>query len=274
MLLNYITWDVDPEIFPVGPLSIRWYGLLFAAAFYFSYIIVRRMFKKEGISDEVLDRLTLYVFIGTIVGARLGHCLFYEPGYYLSNPVEILKIWKGGLASHGGAIGIIVALYLFVRKEKKPYIWILDRIAVVAAISGFFIRMGNLFNSEIYGYETDLPWGFIFVNAGESVPKHPTQIYEALAYLLIFIVLHSLYNRSTKGNTKPGMLFGWFLVLTFAARFFIEFLKEVQVEAEKGWSLKLGQSLSIPFILTGLIILYFTYMNPGKLNKKYKPDPE
>lgn len=274
MLLNYITWDVDPEIFPVGPLSIRWYGLLFAAAFYFSYLIVRRMFKKEGVSDEVLDRLTLYVFVGTVVGARLGHCLFYEPGYYLSNPVEIIKIWKGGLASHGGAIGIIFALYLFVRKEKKPYIWILDRIAVVAAISGFFIRMGNLFNSEIYGYETDLPWGFIFVKAGETVPKHPTQIYEALAYLLIFILLYSIYNRSPKGNTKPGMLFGWFLILTFAARFFIEFLKEVQVEAEKGWNLKLGQSLSIPFILTGLIILYFAYRNPKRLNKKYKAEPE
>jgi prolipoprotein diacylglyceryl transferase len=272
MLLNYITWDVDPELFPVGPLSIRWYGLLFAAAFYFSYLIVRKMFKKEGVSDEVLDRLTLYVFIGTVVGARLGHCLFYEPDYYLSNPVEIFKIWKGGLASHGGAIGILIALYLFVKKEKRPYIWILDRIAVVAAISGFFIRMGNLFNSEIYGYETDLPWGFVFVKAGETVPKHPTQIYEALAYILIFALLYYLYNAARKGNVRPGLLFGWFLVLVFTARFFIEYLKEVQVEAEKTMTLKLGQSLSLPFIIAGIIILYFSYKNPKKLDKKYKPE--
>jgi len=154
---------------------------------------MKKIFNNEGLGDVVLDRLTIYMAIGVIVGARLGHCFFYEPGYYLRNPLEIIMIWHGGLASHGAAIGILVVLWLFVRKEKKEYTWILDRIAIVVALSGFFIRMGNLMNSEIYGVETTVPWGFVFLRNGETAPKHPTQIYEGLSYLIIFLLLFRIY---------------------------------------------------------------------------------
>ena len=261
MLPLFVTWDVDPNLLNlenvpiIGQLTIRYYGVLFAAAFVFGYLLFMRIFKTEGISVEVLDRLTLYMVIGTVVGARLGHVFFYQPDYYLSHPHEILYIWHGGLASHGAAIGIMVALYLFVRKEKKPYIWILDRMSIAVALSGFFIRMGNLMNSEIYGVETDLPWGFVFVRNNEILPKHPTQIYEALAYLAIFFVLYRLYFRN-KGKFKPGLLFGLFMILVFTARFLIEFIKEVQVPFEQGMALNMGQWLSLPFIILGVILLY------------------
>ncbi len=165
MILNYINWDVNPEIFTIGTFSIRWYGLLFALSFVLGYFIMKKIFQKEGLSVKLLDELSTYMIIATIVGARLGHCLFYEPEVYLSNPIEILYIWEGGLASHGAAIGILIALFLFSRKNKKPYIWILDRIVIVVALAGFFIRMGNLMNSEIYGIPADVPWAFIFAKA-------------------------------------------------------------------------------------------------------------
>ncbi|MBS0011148.1 MAG: prolipoprotein diacylglyceryl transferase, partial [Bacteroidales bacterium] len=174
MELAIITWDVNPEIFRIGNFAPRWYGVLFASGFLFGYLIFKRIFKNEGLKEELLDRLTIYVAIGTIVGARLGHCLFYEPSYYLSNPLEILKVWRGGLASHGAAVGIPLVLWLWVRQEKKPYIWILDRIVIVVALGGAMIRLGNLMNSEIYGIETTLPWGFVFLRNGETAPKHPT----------------------------------------------------------------------------------------------------
>jgi len=215
---------------------------------------MNRIFRNENLSQEVLDRLTVYMAIGVVAGARLGHCLFYEPSYYLSNPVEILKIWKGGLASHGAAIGILIALWLFVRKEKKDYTWIIDRIAIVVALSGFLIRMGNLMNSEIYGVETNLPWGFVFLRNGETAPKHPTQIYEGLAYLLIFFLLHRLYWRK-KGEHIQGLLISLLMILVFTARFFIEFLKEDQVAFESTMKLNMGQLLSIPFVLAGAVWL-------------------
>jgi phosphatidylglycerol---prolipoprotein diacylglyceryl transferase len=260
MLLNSITWNVDPEIFRIGNFAIRWYGLLFASAFFFGYLVFLKIFKKEGISIELLDKLTMYTAVGTIIGARLGHTLFYEPAYYLSNPVEILMIWRGGLASHGAAIGILIALYYYSKSIRRPYLWIMDRIVIVVALGGVFIRLGNLMNSEIYGVETNLPWGFIFVRAGEAVPKHPTQIYEALSYLVIFFLLHSLYWRYD-GKPKRGLLFSVFLILLFSVRFLIEFVKEVQVDFEAGMTLNMGQWLSIPFIVAGLVLLFFTLRN-------------
>ncbi|MFP4025172.1 MAG: prolipoprotein diacylglyceryl transferase [Thiohalospira sp.] len=258
MILNYITWDVNPDIVSFWGLTIRYYGVLFAATFFFGYLIMQKIFQKEGLSIELLDKLTVYVAVGTVIGARLGHCLFYDPSYYLQNPVEILMIWRGGLASHGAAIGILIALYYFARKSKKPYLWILDRIVIVVALGGFFIRMGNLMNSEIYGIETSLPWGFIFERNGEVVPKHPTQIYEALSYLLIFILLYTIYNK--KGTkVQQGLIFSLFLILLFTVRFFIEFIKEVQVDFEKTMSLNMGQWLSIPFVLAGFYLLYRSY---------------
>jgi len=252
-----IPWNVNPEIFSIGKFAIRWYGLLFASSFFFGYLIMAGFFKKEKIPEEVLDRLTLYMALGTIIGARLGHCLFYEPAYYLSNPVEILMVWHGGLASHGAGIGIFIALYLFAKKSKKSYLWILDRVAVVVALSGFFIRTGNLMNSEIYGVETNLPWGFVFLRNGETVPKHPTQIYEALAYLLVFILLYFIYKKN-RGVFKSGLLFSLFMMLVFTFRFFVEFIKNNQVAFESGMTLNMGQWLSIPFVLFGIILLYKT----------------
>jgi len=263
MHLLVIPWDVNPEIFRIGSFAVRWYGLLFASSFLFGYIIMLRIFKNENLSEALLDRLTIYMAVGTIIGARLGHCLFYEPGYYLSHPVEILKIWHGGLASHGAAIGILTAIGLFVYKEKKNYVWVIDRIAIVVALSGFFIRMGNLMNSEIYGVETTVPWGFVFLRNGETAPKHPTQIYEALAYLAIFILLYYLYWRK-KGDFIQGTLISLACILIFTARFFIEFLKEDQVPFEHTMKLNMGQLLSIPFIVLGGVWLYFTLKQKKK----------
>jgi prolipoprotein diacylglyceryl transferase len=247
----------SPEIFRIGSFAIRWYGLLFASAFLFGYIIMLRIFRNENLTEALLDKLTIYMAVGTIVGARLGHCFFYEPAYYLANPLEILKIWHGGLASHGAAIGILTALWLFCRKEKKEYTWVLDRIAIVVALSGVFIRMGNLMNSEIYGVETTVPWGFVFLRNGETAPKHPTQIYEALAYLVIFLILLRMYWRK-KGEHIQGTLISLACILIFVARFFIEFLKEDQVDFEASMKLNMGQILSIPFILLGCVWLFYS----------------
>ena len=257
MELAIITWDVNPEIFRIGGFAPRWYGVLFASGFLFGYFIFKRMFRNEGLRDELLDKLTIYSALGTIIGARLGHCLFYEPSYYLSNPLEILMIWKGGLASHGAAIGILLALWLFVRKEKKPYMWILDRIVIVAALAGALIRLGNLMNSEIYGIETTLPWGFVFLRNGETVPKHPTQLYEALAYFIVFFILFRIYWRK-KGDFIRGLTFSLFLILVFVFRFFVEFVKEDQVAFEAGMKFNMGQWLSLPFVLIGVIILVYS----------------
>jgi len=257
MHLLVIPWDVNPEIFRIGPIAVRWYGLLFASSFLFGYIIMNRIFRNENLGEPVLDRLTIYMAVGVVVGARLGHCLFYEPVYYLKHPLEILMIWRGGLASHGAAIGILTAIWLFSRKEKKDYLWSLDRIAIVVALSGFLIRMGNLMNSEIYGIETTVPWGFVFLRNHEVAPKHPTQIYEGLAYLAIFVLLFSIYWRK-KGEHIQGSLISLLCILVFTARFFIEFLKEDQEAFEATMNLNMGQWLSIPFVLLGIGGLYWS----------------
>ena len=267
MHLLVIPWDVNPEIFRIGSFAVRWYGLLFASSFLFGYIIMNKIFKNENLDEAMLDRLTIYMAVGTILGARIGHCLFYEPSYYLKHPLEILMIWHGGLASHGAAIGILLALWLFVRKEKKDYSWVLDRIAIVVALSGFFIRMGNLMNSEIYGIETTVPWGFVFLQNHEVAPKHPTQIYEALAYFAIFILLYRIY-WSKKGEHIQGMLISLLCILVFTARFFIEFLKEDQVAFEAAMKINMGQLLSIPFILMGIAGLYWSITRKKRLTIK------
>ena len=273
-MLDYIVWSVRPEIFIlpedfwlIGGFSVRWYGLLFACAFIFGYIIMQKIFNKEGVPIKVLDELTTTMVISVIVGARLGHCLFYEPVYYLSNPIEILKIWEGGLASHGASIGILIGLYIFSRRNHKPYLWIMDRIVIVVALGGFFVRMGNLMNSEIFGDVTTLPWGFVFENYYDSFyavdPRHPTQIYEGLSYLFIFLLTGWIYQKND-GHPKPGMLFGIFLILLFGMRFFIEFIKVPQVGFEEEMILNMGQWLSIPFVLAGVLILLWSQRKKGK----------
>jgi len=272
MIINAITWNVDPEIFSIGSLSIRWYGLLFATAFLSGYIVFTRYLKTERLTPEMLDQLLIYMALGTVIGARLGHCFFYEPEYFLKNPVEILKIWKGGLASHGAAIGILLTLWLYVRKHRLSFLWLMDRIVIVVALGGAFIRLGNLFNSEIYGLPTDLPWGFEFVrdklydpNTGEVLPvvaRHPTQLYEALSYILIFIVLFIFYRKRYM-KVRDGFIFGVFMILLFAARFLIEFVKNDQVAFEAGMKFNMGQLLSVPFILAGIMMIIWTKMHPG-----------
>jgi prolipoprotein diacylglyceryl transferase len=226
-----------------------------------------------------LDKLTLWAIVSTVVGLRLGHCLFYDAAYYLSHPVEILKIWEGGLASHGAAIGLLIGLYLFCRKYKMRFLWLIDRIAIVVALTGFFIRLGNLLNSEIYGIATSLPWGFVFVRRGEIFPKHPTQIYEALAYLLIFFLLYFIYRKKNALINKNGWLVGLFFTLVFGFRFIIEFIKEPQVEFEKNLLLDMGQWLSIPFVIIGVFLMYYASRRqpsdkPFVGNATYIPKPK
>lgn len=263
MVLQFITWTAKPEIFTIGTFAVRWYGLLFAASFAVGYVIMLRIFKKENLPEALLDKLSVYMVIGTVVGARLGHTLFYEPQYYLNHPLEILKVWEGGLASHGAAIGILLALYLFARKTRQTFLWTIDRIVIVVALSGFFIRMGNLMNSEIYGKPTELAWGFIFVRAGETIPRHPTQIYEALSYLAIFIYLLWYYYKKN-GRPADGFLFGMFMILVFGVRIILEFLKEPQVAFENNMVLNMGQLLSIPFVIAGIVLVWLS-------RKKQKP---
>ncbi|MFA5973748.1 MAG: prolipoprotein diacylglyceryl transferase [Lentimicrobiaceae bacterium] len=253
-MLQFIHWNISPTIFSIGPVSVRWYGLLFAMSFVVGYFIMLRIFRKENIPEPLLDSLSMYMLIATVVGARLGHVLFYEPESYLAHPLDILKIWQGGLASHGAAIGILVGLYLFSRKSRQPFLWVIDRIVIVVALAGFFIRTGNLFNSEIYGNVTNLPWGFIFDRTGETLPRHPTQIYEALAYLAVFIFLLWYYFKK-EGKPRQGFLLGVFLIGVFGFRFFVEFIKEPQVQFENSMALNMGQWLSIPFVIAGIVLL-------------------
>lgn len=362
-MLNYVIWNVNPDIFSLGPLTIRWYGLLWALPFVLGYVVLGKMFRKEGIKTELIDTLTIYVAIGAILGSRLGHCFFYEPQYYLQNPLEILKVWHGGLASHGGGIGVIISLILFSRKYKKSFYWLGDKLVIMAALAAFTIRTGNLMNSEIYGNATENTYGFIYAryvsepikasNIVEDVrfrkgkteenklidnkyvpveiqirfkkrnfstvelehfietrvskliaengytkeinfyhdltqpidykieeengvytakiqtagiPHHPTQLYEGLSYLLLFIVLLYLANSSLK--IPNGLMAGFLVVLLFIARFVIEFVKEPQVEFEKSMSLNMGQWLSIPFILFGIFLIYDSLKN-----KNYTSEP-
>ena len=201
-----------------------------------------------------INALSIYIFAGTIIGLRLGHCLFYEPAYYLSNPIEILKVWEGGLASHGAAFGILLAVWIYSRKYKFSYIGLLDKIVIVIPLAGALVRMGNLMNSEIFGDATNLPWGFIFVKAQQTIPRHPTQIYEAIACIIIFAILLYLYYKKNAG-VKTGYLFGVFLILLFSFRFIVEFIKDVQVDFEKAMFLNMGQLLSIPLIGVGIFLL-------------------
>ncbi len=264
-LLNFIHWNANPEIFHLGGLSVRWYGLLFASGLLIGYYIGEWMLKSENVKQKWIESLFFYIIIATVVGARLGHVFFYGWDYYSQHPGEIIKVWHGGLASHGGALGIIIALWIHSRLiTKRTVLWTLDRIAVPTALVGAFIRTGNLMNSEIYGVQTELPWGFIFERNGELVAKHPTQIYEALAYVISFVILMALYKKSNAKN-RPGLLLGAFFVLIFTARFFIEIIKEDQEAFEATMSLNMGQWLSVPFILTGILLIIRAIKLPEKI---------
>lgn len=266
-MTGFITWTANPVLFQLGFFAVRWYSLMFLIGFSIGYYIIYKMFKHEGARQEWIDKLLIYVAIATIVGSRLGHVFFYQWDYYSQHPLDIIKIWEGGLASHGGTIGIIIAILLYSKYvTKKSPIWTFDRLVVPVALVGALIRIGNLFNHEIYGHDTTLPWGFRFIEnlhnwmAGAdpifTAPCHPTQIYEALAYLALFAVLMVMYWKYNCQERK-GLIFGVFLTWIFSARFFIEFIKNVQVEFEEGMALNMGQWLSMPFIITGVLLIVY-----------------
>jgi len=226
--LTFIHWNVNPEIFSLGPIHVRWYGLMFAVGFLFGYNQMEKMFKHENVDLKWLDSLFIYLILATVIGARLGHVFFYAWDYYSQHPLEILFTWQGGLASHGGVIGIILAMIIWSKKvSKRSLLWVLDRIVVPSVFVGALIRFGNLMNSEIYGIQTTMPWGFIFERNHETVAKHPTMIYESLSYLFTFGVLLYMYWK-TKAKDYPGILVGVFFIGVFISRFLIEFIKEVQ----------------------------------------------
>ena len=261
-----VHWNVDPAILRIGGFELRWYSLLFVAGFVLGWFIFQGFFRREKISEKLLDPLLYTLLICTIVGARLGHCLFYQPDYYLGSWEgfwEIFMPWKGGLASHGGTIALLLGMWWFARrygrKEDFDFVWILDHLAIAVAFAAFFIRLGNLFNSEIYGGPTDLPWGFVYERNGETVPKHPTQLYEGLTYLLLGFVLYALYHWRLDKMYR-GSFVGLFLVVCFGSRFLIEFVKNPQVEFEESMLLNMGQLLSIPFVLLGIGFLVYAYV--------------
>lgn len=259
MLNLFIRWNPKPEIFTIPgiDLPVRWYGLMWALAFIVCHFYMNRIFRKEGRSDKQLDTLTLYIILGTVIGARLGHFLFYEPDLMFHDPgkwfVSLVTPPFSGLASHGGAIGIILAMWLYCRKSKENWLWLFDRLVVVVPLASMCIRLGNLINSEILGTPTNVPWAFIFVQEN-PIPRHPSQLYEAIFCLFLFIFMYWLW-KNKRDKVGPGFMFGIMCVCMFTMRFFVEFLKENQSGFEEGFALNMGQILSIPFVLIGIFMI-------------------
>lgn len=301
MILDFVTWNVDPILIHIGNGGIRWYGLLWAVGIYLAYLIERKLYKNEHCPDDWADKLFIWMVVGVIVGARLGHCWFYEwhdvtlpgmAGYchamgistdpvqifgwtikyrnpYIEHPLKLLKIWEGGLASHGGAIGLLTAAYFLNKKVfskqsqfHTSLLWIMDRLCIGVCITGTLIRLGNLMNSEIYGCTTNLPWGFIFVQNGETEPCHPTQIYEMIYCMVAFVVTWLMYWRG-KAYKREGLLLGVFLEIVFFTRFMLEFIKNDQELFEANHLLNMGQWLSIPFIIWGVYLIIRAYKRPA-----------
>ncbi len=273
MLIDAITWTADPAIFSIFGREVRWYGLFFAVGFLAGYAIEERIYKHDNAPAGWCDKAFIYTIIATIIGARLGHCLFYGWEYYSAHPLDILKIWEGGLASHGGTIGILIALYIFSRRvTHRDMLWAVDRLAIPTALVGALIRMGNLMNHEIYGHATSLPWGFRFIENVSvwhtygaqpifTEPSHPTQIYEALCYLAVFGLLMYMYWKRRAGD-RPGLILGVFFVGVFLSRFFIEFVKNDQEAFEADMLLNMGQWLSIPFVIAGVWLIIRALQRP------------
>jgi phosphatidylglycerol---prolipoprotein diacylglyceryl transferase len=287
MNLLQITWEVSPVIFSLGPISVRWYGLFWALSFFIGYEIVSRMFRKENVHQKEIDSLLIHIALGSVLGARLGHCFFYDFDYYISNPVEILYIWQGGLSSHGGAFGIIIAMIRYKKKvSSRPFLWTTDRLLTVVALGALFIRLGNLMNHEIYGYETEQPWGFRFIDNVSAwmrgadpiftPPVHPTALYEGAGYLFIFLSMMWLYHKKID-KLYEGFMSGYFLITLFIWRFIVEFWKEPQgsrpgdfdYDVMHSLGINMGQILSIPMVLMGIGVLYYAYREkkPAKLIK-------
>lgn len=270
MKLLSIIWDFNPIFFSLGSFEIRWYGVMWSLGFAVSMWLFAHFVRREGYSERVFNSIFWFAILSTIIGSRLGHLLFYEFSDFIANPLVFFRFRDGGLASHGAAIGLLVGLWMFSRKNRMPYIWSLDRIMIAVAIAGALVRIGNLFNSEIYGGVTTLPWGFEFVrdyqwlqNSPAGLPVHPTQLYEALCYLITFGVLMLLYYKGDVARRRPGLMFGVGLIGIFATRFTIEFIKNVQESFEQGMTLNMGQWLSIPFILLGVWLIVRSLSKPA-----------
>jgi len=263
-------WNVDPEAIVLGPIHIRWYGALFTLAFVCAFRMLRRMFAQDGFTEERVDSLLWFMIGGTVIGARLGHCLFYQPEIFLADPIRILKVWEGGLASHGAAVGIVTASYLFSRKWKGyTTLEVLDRVSIGVALSGLFIRLGNFFNSEIIGKPSTLPWAVTFMKVDPTSPRHPAQLYEAFTYLIIFTVLYRMYWK-TKRRLEKGYIFGAALVGIFGARFILEFFKENQEAFENNLPINMGQILSIPLVIFGAWLMFSAKSRPAPIRKPLK----
>ena len=253
--MEAFVWNVDPVFFSLGSFKIHWYGILFATAILSGFQVMNFIYRHENKSIEQLESLQIYMIIGIVVGARLGHCLFYNPEYYLSNPLEIFAIWKGGLASHGGGLGAILATYIYAKKSNVSFLYLLDRLAIPTALFAFFVRMGNLMNSEIVGNPTDVPWAIVFSRV-DDLARHPAQLYEAISYLIIFFILAAIYLLPKK-PLGSGIIFGTFLTLVFTARIIIESVKVPQAAYAHETFLSTGQMLSIPFLLIGVALIIF-----------------
>jgi prolipoprotein diacylglyceryl transferase len=268
-MLNAITWNVDPEIFGIGFLHIRWYGLLWALAIFSAFWVVISIYKHEGRPELWSDKLFIYGAVSLVIGARLGHCLFYEPTYYLTHPLKLLEIWEGGLASHGGAVGLLIGMWLYNRYVvKKSYLYVMDRLVIGVAIGGALIRLGNLMNSEIFGGPTNLAWGFNFVNSQEwrqiGVPVHPTQIYEIIYCLITFAICMLMYWK-WRSYRREGLILGVFLIGIFLSRFLLEFIKLNQEKFEENMILNMGQLLSLPLIIWAIYLIINALRKPSEL---------
>lgn len=253
--MDYFIWNASPKTFSIGDFSIAWYGVLFASGFYLGFHIMRWIYRCEGKSLASLDKIFIYMVLGAVIGARIAHCLFYNPDYYLSNPIEIIQIWKGGLASHGGVVGMLIAMYVYAKQTSDiEFLWLLDRMTLVIALGSFFIRTGNFFNSEIIGIPTNVPWAIIFSRV-DSIPRHPAQLYEAAVYFSLFLLLSFLYLKYRE-KLKSGFMMGLLMLIIFGSRFFIEFAKVPQEVFTPILGLNMGQWLSIPVVVLGLYFMF------------------
>jgi len=260
--MKYFVWNVDPVLLHIGPLQLYWYGLLFVGSFVVGSWILKWIYIREGKDPEVLESLFIYIIIGAAVGARLVHCFFYDPSYYLAHPMKIFAVWEGGLASHGGVMGVLLATWLFAKKNNESFTWLLSRLAIPAALSGAAIRIGNFMNSEIVGQPTDVPWAIVFERL-DNIPRHPSQLYESVAYLIIFVFLLFVYR-----NVKPAFATKilpalWFITI-FTVRFFLEYVKTKQAAYNVDQVLTTGQWLSVPFILLGVVWLVWAFVSQKK----------
>jgi len=266
--MEYFVWNIDPIILHLGPLQLRWYGLLFVGSFFLGAMILTWIYKREGKDPVVVENLIMHLMVGAVIGSRLVHCLFYEPEFYLSNPLEILYIWKGGLASHGGLLGAFIAMYVFARNYNESYMWVVSRVAIPGALTAACVRFGNFFNSEILGKQSDAPWAVIFERI-DLMPRHPVQLYEAFTYLSILVLLVLLYRKVTPAFATK-ILPGVFLVLLFCARFVIEYTKTRQAAYTTDLPFTTGQMLSVPYIAIGILWIIWALKTKNNINNNNK----